>query len=277
MARTARLAALGAALLLVSGCSSPPGTATSPSPEASTSAAAPLSLVVIGDSIPYNSQQDCPSCRGFVTRYAEALGKATGREVATKNRSEHTGLTLPGLMKSLPSLQAELTTADAIIVAIAHNSFPLSSDAPCGSGFDEVASTLEDWSKVDTACASAAATEFRPVYDELFSTVAGWRTGQPTILLAVNKYNDWIGWEQADLTPDQEKRTTLLHDAWNTMLCQSATEHGFDCVDVYHAFNGADGSTPSGDLVADDYTHPSQQGNDEIARLLTQRGYDPLG
>ncbi|WP_392544287.1 SGNH/GDSL hydrolase family protein [Oryzobacter telluris] len=276
MAQTARLAALGTALLLITACSSPGGSPATTAPTTATPSAAPLSLVVIGDSIPYNSQQDCPGCRGFVTRYAEALGKATGRVVDAKNRSEHTGLTLPGLMKSLPSLRTELSGADAIIVAIAHNSSPLSSEAPCGSGFDEAASTLEDWSKVDAACADAGAAEFRPVYDELYATVAGWRSGRPTILLTVNKYNDWIGWEQAHLTADQEQRTTVVHDAWNTMLCASATQHGFDCIDLYHAFNGADGSTASGDLVAADYTHPSQKGNDLIARLLTERGYAPL-
>ena len=75
----------------------------------------------------------------------------------------------------------------------------------------------------------------------------------------------------------QSDKTVILHDAWNTMLCDSATSNEFDCVDVYHAFNGADGAKPSADLLADDYTHPSQLGNDEIARLLPRRGFAPLG
>jgi hypothetical protein len=32
------------------------------------SASAPLNFVVIGDSIPYNSPDDCPNCTGFVDR-----------------------------------------------------------------------------------------------------------------------------------------------------------------------------------------------------------------
>ncbi|MGZ5406135.1 MAG: SGNH/GDSL hydrolase family protein [Nocardioides sp.] len=235
-----------------------------------------MSLLVIGDSIPYNSQEDCPSCQGFVTRYADALAKATGREVSTKNRSEHTGLTLPGLMKNLPDLQDEASGADAIIVGIAHNSFPLNDEAPCGSPVDPATGAFEDWSKVGAACAAEATLKSRPVYDELFSTIAGWRAGKPTILLTLNRYNDWIGFEQANLTPEQEGKTVILHDAWNTMLCDSAEANGFDCTDVYHTFNGADGSEPSGDLLATDYTHPSQKGNDEISRLLTERGFAPL-
>jgi len=268
--------ALAGASLVMTGCSSagdPPSSQTS----APATAAAPLSLVVIGDSIPYNGQEDCPNCTGFVSQYANALAKATGREVTTKNRSEHTGLTLPDLMKELPELRGELSSADAIIVGIAHNSFPLNDEAPCGSPVDPTAGTIEDWSKVDAACAAQATKTYRPVYDELFSTVSGWRTGKPTILLTVNRYNDWIGFEQANLTPEQADQTVILHDAWNTMLCDSAEANNFDCTDVYHAFNGADGSKPSADLLANDYTHPSQLGNDEITQLLTQRGFEPLG
>lgn len=274
----ARVLVLAALLVAGTGCS-PETRPTGAPPTSSTlsTAVAPLSLVVVGDSVPYNSQQDCPGCRGFVTRYAEALATATGREVTTTNRSEHTGLTLPGLVEDLPDLRDELEAADAVLVAIAHNSFPLAGEAPCGSSVDQATGRIQDWSAVGADCAAAAATTSRPVYDELFSTVAGWREGRPTVLLTVNRYNDWIGFAQANLTSDQEQRTVVLHDAWNTMLCESAEANGFDCVDVYHAFNGADGRTPSGDLLAADYTHPSQQGNDEIARLLTERGFAPLG
>ena len=276
--RATRVAALAlAAVALVAGCSSAGEPSAAPPSTAVSTPRPPLSLVVVGDSIPFNSQQDCPSCRGFVTRYAEALGKTTGREVTTTNRSEHTGLTLPGLMTSLPDLRDELTAADAIIVAIAHNSFPLNDEAPCGSAVDEATGDIEDWSMVGAECAAEATARNRPVFDELFSTVGGWRAGRPTIALTVNRYNDWIGFEQAGLTPDQEARTVVLHDAWNTMLCDSAAANGFECIDVYHAFNGADGRTPSGALLAGDYTHPSQKGNDEIARLLRERGFAPLG
>ena len=269
---------LAAVALFLTGCSSSGEAPAGPSPSASsTTAGAALSLVVIGDSIPYNSQEDCPSCRGFVTTYAEALAQATGQKVETKNRSEHTGLTLPGLMKTLPDLQGELSDADAIIIGIAHNTFPLNDRVPCGSPVDDTTGAIKDWSKVDAACAAQADKASRPIYDELYSTVAGWRAGKPTVLLTLNRYNDWNGFEQANLTPAQVDKTVLLHDAWNTMLCDSAESNGFDCVDVYHAFNGADGAKPSADLLAADYTHPSQLGNDEIARLLTGRGFAPLG
>jgi lysophospholipase L1-like esterase len=275
--RTAWVLALGTAfLVIVTGCASPKEPDANRSSVLSAPSKAPLSLVAIGDSIPFNSQQDCPNCTGFVDQYAQFLSKATNRKVTTTNRSEHTGLMLPGLMNHLPNLKDELSGADAIIVGIAHNSFPLNDPIPCGSPIDPATGALQDWTKVDAACAVKATNRYRPVYDELFATVSSWRAGKPSILLAINRYNDWIGFEQANLTTDQAHRTVVLHDAWNAMLCDSATASGFDCVDVYHAFNGADGSTASAGLLAADYTHPSQKGNDVIASLLTNRGFAPL-
>jgi hypothetical protein len=48
---------------------------------------------------------------------------------------------------------------------------------------------------------------------------------------------------------------------------EHATSHGFTCVDLYHAFNGATGDQAIGNLAIDG-THPSQAGNDLIASLL---------
>ena len=78
------------------------------------------------------------------------------------------------------------------------------------------------------------------------------------------------------MTPDQVQRTVIMHDPWNRMLCESALRHGFACADIYHAFNGKDGRKPSGDLLAEDHTHPSDEGNERIARVLIAQGFTPL-
>lgn len=266
---------------LVAGCAAAQDPAASappfPSPSASSPAAPPLSLVAIGDSIPFNSKDDCPNCTAFVYQYGDALAKATGRTVQPNNLSDHTGLTLPRLLDNLDSLSQDLAGADAIVVGIAHNSIELGTDAPCGSPLDPATGALKDWTKVDQACATRSAAASRPRYDELFTKVAAQRAGKPTILIALNKYNDWVGSSTLNLTADQARRTVLIHDAWSAMICDSATAHQFECADIYHAFNGATGEKPSGDLLADDYTHPSQKGNDEIARVLVDLGFAPLG
>lgn len=271
------------ALAVAAASCSSSGAGDSPGSAGSTSSAngsgpsdSALSLVVIGDSIPYNSPDDCPGCTGFVDRYARALAQATGRKVLVTNLSQHTGLTLPGLMDELTSFEEPLTDADAIIVGIAHNSFELNNDEQCGTMFDEATSTLKDWSKVTPRCAASSAAQYGPQYDELFATIASWRDNRPTLLRTIDKYNDWNGWEDAHLTPDQERRTVFMHDAWNTMLCRSAEEHGFGCADIYHAFNGPDGTKPSGELLSADYTHPSDRGNARITRVLLAQGFHPL-
>ena len=114
-------------------------------------------------------------------------------------------------------------------------------------------------------CADNSTKAARPLYDELFTKVRDMREGKPTILRTINRYNDWIGWSDARLTPGQTETVVDFIAKWNEMLCASATEHGFDCADLSTAFNGPDGTEPSGDLLADDYTHPSDKGNTLIA------------
>jgi lysophospholipase L1-like esterase len=229
---------------------------------------------VIGDSIPYNSPDDCSGCTGFVDRYAKAVQTATGRTVRVANLSQHNGLTLPGLLDELDQFRGQLSAADVILVAIAHNSNELGSDEPCGKPRD--AEENPDWSVMDGRCAARSVQKFGPLYDRLYAQVSAWRRGKPTILRTVNRYNDVIGYKAAHLTPAQERLTALFVTSWNTMLCTSAKAHGFACADLARAFNGANGLRPSGDLLADDYTHPSDKGNEVIARVLGDLGLRPL-
>lgn len=270
------------ALLLVSGCGwsgaeggADPGTG-SPTNPAPTSLASDegLKVVVIGDSIPANAPEDCVGCTGFADLYGRALGRAAGKPVEVLNFADDTGLTVERLLRGASSLETYLSEADAIVVAIAHNSNELASDEPCGAPL--TAAGFPRWDAVDAECAAAAAARYRPLYERLFEQVAATRAGKPTILLTMNRYNDWIGFRATHLSADEEQRTKVVLDAWNSMVCEAAEAHGFACADIYSAFNGTDGLRPSGRLLARDYTHPSQQGNDLIARVLVDLGFDPL-
>ncbi|WP_426245316.1 SGNH/GDSL hydrolase family protein [Nocardioides sp. LHG3406-4] len=267
-----------AVLLLASGCGSddPQDDAVASEPASTSSSAPPgLRLVVVGDSIPYNLSTDCSGCIGFIETYAAKVEEATGQRVDVVNLSEHTGLTVEGLTGEMGRLTDALGQADVIVVAIAHNSTELNSDRPCGVPL--AADEMPRWSAVDSGCARHAAAAYRPKYARLFHDVAELRSGSPTILRTLNRYNDFIGWEEGHLSPAEDRRTKLVLNAWNAMLCDTAESAGFGCVDVYHAFNGPDGLQPSGDLLAEDYTHPSQKGNDVISDVLTEMGFEPLG
>ena len=260
----------------LAGCGSNPSGSNPSAASPSTSprpTSQPLRLVAIGDSIPNNSPQDCPGCTGFVDRYAKAVQIATGRPVQVANLSQHTGLTLPGLLEELDEFRDQLAAADVIVVGIAHNSNELSADQPCGR---PLKNGLPDWSAMDRSCAARSAQKSRPLYDRLYAQVATWRQGKPTILRTINRYNDFIGFKDAHLDRAQEQLTAVFVSSWNTMLCASARAHGFGCADIAKAFNGPDGMRPSGPLLARDYTHPSDKGNEVIARVLADLGYAPL-
>ncbi len=233
--------------------------------------------MAVGDSIPFNSPDDCPGCVGFVDRYAAAVREATGHEVNVTNLSKHNGLQVDGLLSDLetdPLRKSALSDADIIIVGIAHNDVPWGrDDDPCdGPNGDN-----PDWSKYTKACIADAAAIFKPKYESVFHQIAAMRGSKPTILRAINRYNDWIGWPGGPpLSPAGITATKLVVDAWSDTICGAAEANGFVCADIYTAFNGADGLKASGDLVAQDYTHPSDKGNGVIADTLIKLGFAPL-
>ena len=114
------------------------------------------------------------------------------------------------------------------------------------------------------------------MYDTILSTIGDLRDQAPTKAIALNVYDrhlqgpDLLAAGLSDKTLDTLwPWMTQLYDDWNRMLCAKATTHFFDCVDLYHAFNGPAGDLPSGDLLGDG-AHPSQAGHDLIADLLAE-------
>ncbi len=268
------------ACVLLSACApavTPAPTATLiPTTIPTTTPPAQLNLVVVGDSIPFNSPNDCPGCKGFVDRYAEAITTATGHAVKVQNLSQHNSLQIDGLLQELKTdtlRRDALANADIVIVGIAHNDAAMNSnddlcDGPNGDN--------PDWSKYNATCATASAELFRPKFESVYSQIVALRGGKPTIFRTINRYNDWIGWPGHDLPPEGITATKEVVDAWNEMICKAAQENGFICANIYPEFNGSDGLKPSGDLVGNDYTHPSNKGNEVIARVLVDLGFAPL-
>jgi len=253
-----------------------PTSTSTPTPTFTPSEPAPWSLVAVGNSIPFNSPIDCPGCTGFVDRYAAAIFKATGHPVKVQNLSQHTGLGIDSFLEELKYdayVRGPLVNADIIVVSIAHNDTPWNrDDDPCdGPNGDH-----PDWSKYNATCAAAAAEIFRPKFESVYAQIVALREGKPTIFRTINLYNDCIGWTGGDLPPEATNATRVVVDAWSAMVCETAQANGFTCADIYHAFNGPDGLTPSANLLAWDYTHPSDKGNEVIARVLADLGYGPL-
>jgi lysophospholipase L1-like esterase len=268
------LAALIVAALMT-GCAGSASATTAPAQLAvqSSHSRSTLSLVVVGDSIPFNSPDDCPGCTGFVERYASAAASALHRRVRVTNLSQHTGLTLPQLLDELSDFKKQLSEADIVVVGIAANSFELNAEKPCGA---PVVNDEPDWPKLTAACSARSVRTYRPQFDRLYSTIRGWRHGHPTAFRTIDRYDDWSGWAAHPISTAAQAEVRLFLNDWDRMIQDSARSNGFVCVDLHAAFNGRDGRRASGALLADDYTHPSDSGNALIAKVLTRQGFPEL-
>jgi lysophospholipase L1-like esterase len=192
------------------------------------------------------------------------------------NLSQHNGLQVQGLLDELADgseRAVALSDADVIIVGIAHNDTPwnVDDDACDGAGGDN-----PDWSKYTAACIAAEVERYTPRYNAVFERIAALRAGKPTVLRTINRYNDWNGWPGHELSPEGVAATAAVIAAWNDMICGAAEANGVACADISTAFNGKDGTEPAGELLAGDYTHPSDKGNEVIAGVLTKLGFEPL-
>ena len=246
--------------------------APSAAPTVVPSAEPELMVVAIGDSI-LNS---CPGCTAFVDRFAADLATATGQTVGVRNLSQG-GLKVQGLLDELGDgtligRAKTLSEADAIVVGIAHNDVPWNVDDDACDGADDL-----NWSKYTDACIAAEVERLTPTYEAVFEHIAALRAGKPTVLRAINRYNDWTGWPgHPEAATAGVAESTAVVAAWNTMICGAAEANGFTCADISSAFNGEDGTQPSGELLATDYTHPSNKGNEVIADVLAELGFEPL-
>jgi lysophospholipase L1-like esterase len=265
------------ATALASCASASPG-AASPTPSASSAA---LVLVAIGDSIPVNSSDDCPGCTGFVETVGAELEALSGRPVILDNRSRHDGAQTQDIADQLvedDALIEILGTADVVIASFGFN------DQPPYVGGDGSCPPIADGASDDVAFAAMATTTTECVdaqtaaLGELGQTVLDrLRALAPDAEIAVlNAYDSWRGWKHLSEYPALESPITATVayalSRWDATVCPEAESIDAICVDLYSRFNGEDGLTPSGSLLATDYAHPSQEGNDAIAKEIINSG-----
>lgn len=275
---------------LVAACGGAPP--SSPSPAATPQAPIPatpsiepttdveaFTLVALGDSIPFNSADDCPGCTGFVASYARALETSLGRPVTVVNRSRHDGARTKDIVRQLQSdatLVDQLSAADVVVISTSFNDQP-----PFGDPYEACPTALGPSASDADAVEAAAATSkacidsvVPVIRDQVAEAFAAIRRAAPHAALGVlTPYDTWRGWGFLDQF-DEATRSALLDaeaywfQTWNPVLCVEAEAIDAVCVDVHRAFNGADGLRPADGDVGRDYTHPSQKGNDVIRDLL---------
>jgi lysophospholipase L1-like esterase len=274
MKPTRATALVALAVLVMTSCAGPvAGDRATPAP---TSTREPTVVLVIGDSIPYNSPQDCSGCSGFADSFAKALTAQGKGEVTVRNKSRHDGATAQDITSQLAgdTLTADLGSADIVLLSFGFNDQPpySSGGPPCQnvSEKDDDAVFISGLAATTTECMDSRTESLRAMTATILARV---RELAPASSIAVlNSYNSWIGWEPVGKYPDKAdavaEKSAYALNAWNAALCKEAALMNAACLDIYHAFNGPDGRTPAGDLLASDYTHPSQAGNDAITKVL---------
>lgn len=278
--RASRRYAPALALLLgIAACQASPSPSQSSPSAATTESAAPtqgaagLSVVTIGDSIPY-AQYDCNDCASFTTLYADALEEDLSMSVDRLNLSTHDGLVGAVLLERVQtneSYRTALAEADVVVISIGGNDTPWNSlTDPCDGDNGDI----QNWTLYTGDCVTELAARHGDELDAILAEIDTLRAGNPTAIRVIVGYNDWIGWDQAP--PEAIEPSIEVLDAFSVETCQAAEAHDALCVDVYHSFNGADGRGAAGDLLAGDYTHPSALGHERIAELLLAAGLSPL-
>ena len=235
-------------------------------------------LVAVGDSIPFG-KDDCGGCQGFPSLFGQAIQEKTGKSVEVQNLSQHDNLTAARMAVELPAsqrLKDALAGADIILVSIGHNDTPWNAtDDSCDQdhGFFD-GNTSASWDVLVGPCLDVEVARFRSNLDAILTEVVSLRADKPTAIRLTTQYADIPG--DPCCPPDATRVSTIVKDAFNKAACEVADLHAVTCVDVYHAFNGPDGSKAAGPLLAPDHTHPSAAGHQRIAELLIDAGLAPL-
>ena len=257
---------------------SPPPVRPAPLPSA-----APLTMVVIGDSTVRTDQ--CPECRTFATQYAATLTQRSGRPVTTLMRSRNDNAGVPELLSQVSgdaSLRHDIASADVVVMSIGFNNVVPDYDHPppggpfpgCHQQVPNVTDYIVAHILATTpACTAKAVGAWAKDYDRIFTTILALRPDKPTTVIAMtvvdgNLDNSDI---RAGLAPLQfatfEKVLVDAYDQWNTMVCARATAHHATCADSYHAANGPRGDQAPTAYI-DQHAYPNQAGNDLWARVL---------
>jgi lysophospholipase L1-like esterase len=241
-------------------------------------------VVAVGDSIIANSPIDCPGCTSFVTKYARRLADASDRPASVRNVAVR-GLKTDQLLAHVrndAARRAAIRASDVVMVSIGTNDGPWRrTDDACDGKVtldDPTAVVREALAAYDEACAKASAESLRGRWSSILAGIKALRDDRPGVLIVLNRFNDWAGYRSPSVpeAADVERVAPMVIREHNRVLCDVAARQGFHCADLSTRFNGPDGTRRSGNLVVDDFTHPSQAGQDAILELLLDFGFAPL-
>ena len=109
----------------------------------------------------------------------------------------------------------------------------------------------------------------------IYAEILTLRDGKPTIIRAVDFYNPLISRHRKY---NFEAACTECYETFNAAVRQAAEAYDIPLVSVYDAFNGPnhDEDPREKGYIGGDGAHTSQQGQQVIADLLSEVGYEPI-
>ena len=253
-----------------------PVTATQTTPAA---AATPRTwhLVALGDSIPYGGAY-CNFCRPYPSLLASALARQSGHPVHVTNLAVP-GLTTAKLVTNLVTrldVRRAVAAADIVTITIGHNDTPWNSRHDSCDGLRAFFPPYRDarWSVYTGPCLAKEANALAARLAVILAVVRTLRVNRSTMIEVTTDWNQIIG--QAGVTTLARQASKAVLDRFAMVTCNVARAASTRCGDVYHAFNGANGTLSAGSLLAADHDHASQAGHRAVAALLAGFGYAPL-
>lgn len=264
------------AAALASGCGG--------SDDDSVEAPSSVDVVVIGDSL-INPSGVCPGCKGFVKQYASDLEAGVGVPVTHHTVPAGNVPDAQQIVAEDEAARSLIAEAEVVVLQVGGNNALPDPDTGIGCA-GSLGGGYVSWLRTtEQGCLVEGVATYGQLYDEILADIKELRGEQPTVFILTNSINGNIDPSdsqgllsvvtESDLD-EVRSWTVAAYDRWNDMLADRAEAAGFVYVDLYHEFNGADGSRPSGELSIDG-AHPSQLGNDLIASKLAEVELSVLG
>ena len=133
-----------------------------------------------------------------------------------------------------------------VTITIGHNDTPWNSRHDSCDGLRAYFDGYRDarWSSYTGQCLTSTADVLRARLGSILSIVRSLRAGQPTLIEVTTDWNQVIG--QAGITTLARRATKAVLDRFASATCGAARAAAARCGDVYHAFNGPDGTDEIG-------------------------------
>lgn len=232
--------------------------AETPAPTAS--AAVGWSLVALGDSI---------VSEGYPQLFADLVKAGTGKSVTVASFADgsNTTTTVLKALRDQAPIRTAVADADIITISVGGNDADPFASYPAG--------TCAKGAK-PSACLARYAPDLAVNYDAILTEIQELRAGKRTLIRPTTDYNPFIGWDAAPTTSFGLDFYRQVADAETALVCDLAKKHALVCADIYHAFNGPDGTKDPAPFLASDHAHPSAAGSQRIAEVMLEAGLAPL-